>query len=79
MIVGSAMAAVASVRGVGNSSRAPWLHNRVWSAVGWSVAAADLANALEFSADALGVALCCLVCGVARSDNGDGANVAGPD
>ena len=72
-----AMAAVASVRGAGNSGRAPWLHHRVWFAVGWGVAAADVANALELSADAPGLALCFVLCDFAYSDNGDGPDVAG--
>ena len=73
----SAVAAVAFLRGAGNSGSVVGLHNRVWSAVAWGVAAAGLANALELSTDAAGIALCSVFSNSPDPDNGDGSDVAG--
>ena len=73
----SAVAAVAFLRGAGNSGGVVGLHNRVRSAVAWGVAAAGLANALELSTDAAGIALCSVFCNSPHPDNGDGSDVAG--
>src|SRR5207245_11281491 len=57
----SAMETATSLRGLGNSRRLLWLHDRVRSSFAWRVAAVALANPLELPTDAAGVALCRLL------------------
>ena len=77
IIENPAMAAAAFLRCAGALRRILWLHDCFWPSGRWPFDAAHVANAVELSADAAGVAVRCFLPDFAPANDSHGFDAAG--